>query len=516
MNVYKESDGIMLMDKIDDIKRKANEISLNKVEPTMDKMWDIIYTVIEFVIEKRRKIYGGFALNKLIGVVSSEDKFYDDANVKDWDIDFYSPTPIDDAKEIADRLFKKGFRYIMAGEAQHDETYKIFAETMDCADITYVPRNIYNTMPYKIVDRLYLTGPHFMMIDYLRIMTDPLTSYFRLDKSFPRLLLLLKYYPLPQITSSIEIEEPDSDLNVAFHTVHNYMIDRKSCVVVGMYAYNHLIKESINIKNADMKRTKKTVSEKKNKYANIDYITINYYEVITTNYKKDTKDLILKLYDVFPNGKKRITYQENYPFFQYFGYNVNIFFDGEMICQMYHYNGRCTPYLSVPALYFKNGSYDDEKGVINIGTFALLLLYNLVNIMKARTDGNHNTKNIYYTLISHMIELKNNYLEKTGKTIFDNSLFQEFVTTCMGIALTAQMEKAVRVEKKIKAGKKYSWRYNPSLDKDKEDKFRYIFKNSSGNEIKNIKNRKISLTNNIETDDDIIVDEEEDHDESKK
>ena len=510
MSLYNEKDSKLLIENVDEIIKNADELSSKIVKPTTDDLWNIIFTVRDFVKEKKRKIYGGFALNKLM----PGDKFYSDDDIKSWDIDFYSPDPIGDAKEIANRLSKKGFKFVQAREALHDETYKVFAETNDCADITYVPKNIYNKIPFTEVDGLYLTGPHFMMIDYFRVMTDPLTSYFRLEKTFTRLCLMLKYFPLPKNTSSIDIVPPDRDLDIAFRSVHEFLTDKTSTIVVGMYAYNQLILESGIVTNTKaIGRTKGNNNSKRpqNDVAKIDYVDINYYEVISTHYKRDARDLILELQNKFPSsGSTRITYRENYPFFQYLGYSVDILFDEEIICRMYNYNSRCTPYFDVPAYYFKKSGFDEMKGTIRIGTFATLMLYNLINVMRARTNNDHNTKNLYYTLISHMIELKNYYLARTKKTIMDVSLFQEFILRCVGETANVHMEKAIRMEKKMKMGKKYSWSYNPTNERDKNNDNSYVFKNSSGNAINNSKNMKIDLSANFVDEDIDNIDDEDD------
>lgn len=526
MNLYTQTDSDLLVQQVEEIVKNAEEMRSKIVRPTADDLWEIIFTVRDFVIEKKRKIYGGFALSKLIESINPTDKLYSDDDIKSWDIDFYSPDPWNDAKEISNRLYKKGFKYVQAREAQHDETYKVFAETNDCADITYVPRNIYNKIPFNEVGGLYLTGPHFMMIDYFRVLTDPLTSYFRLEKTFTRLCLMLKYFPLPKNTSSIDIVPPDRDLDIAFRTVHAFLKDRTTTIVVGMYAYNQLIRESgISDKNKLIKRPKGYAYKNQNKNQNqfnnksksgpakIDYIDVNYYEVVSINYKKDTKDLILALQNKFlSSGESRVTYKENYPFFQYLGFSTDILFDNEIVCRMYHYNSRCTPYFDVPAYYFKRSEYDDVdmKGkTIRIGTFATLMLFNLINVMRARTNSDANTKNLYYTLISHMIELKNYYFAKTNKNIFDDSLFQEFVLRCVGETTTPQMEKQIRMDKKIKAGKKYSQSYHPENERDRNNDFKLEFKNSSGNAINNPRNMKIHLTENYTSDEDVDnIDEE--------
>lgn len=517
INLYNDNDSKILEENIENIIKQAEDVGSKIVKPTALELWDIIFTVRDFVKEKRRKIYGGFALNKLIENVDARDKFYADDDIKSWDIDFYSPDPINDAREIANRLKEKGYRHIQAREAQHEETYKVFAETNDCADISYVPRNIYNKMPYTEVNGLYLTGPQFMMIDYFRVMTDPLSSFFRLEKTFTRLCLMMKHFPLPNATSSIDVIPPERDLDIAIRTVHEFLKNRTSLIVVGMYAYNHIIRESgiadtqkvlkrANNKNNNNNNNKNNYNKNNyNKKSNIDYSDINYYEVITTQYKKDARELILSLQDKFLGiGKTKITYRENYPFFQYLGYSVDIMYDNVIICRLYHYNSRCTPYFDVPALYFKDGEFDDDDGTIRIGSFATLMMYNLIDIMRARTNNDKNTMNLYYTMISHLTQMRNYYFKKTNKTLMDESLFQEFIVRCVGETTTPQMEKANRIEKKIKAGKKYSWSYNPYNERDTKSDGKYVFKNSSGNFIKNVKNMKITLT-------DLIIDEEIDN-----
>lgn len=509
MSLYTNNELELLNEHVEDIMKQADDISSRVTVPTLDQLWEIIFTVRDFVIEKKRKIYGGFALNKLIELKNPNDKFYLDDDIKSWDIDFYSPTPIDDAKEIANRLHAKGFRHIQAREALHDETYKVFAETNDCADITYVPHNIYHKIPFQEINGMYITGPQFMMIDYFRILTDPLTSYFRLEKAFNRLCLMLKYYPIKESNSHIELTPAEGDLDIAMRTIQEFLTNKESAVVVGMYAFEHLINETFNVSNKQIERQKQ--QKRFTKKSKIDYSDINYYEIISTSYQHDAKELIDMLIAKFPDGEKLVTYTENYPFFQYMGYSVDIKFNDIIICRMYHYNSRCTPYFDVQSLYFKQSTYEKLKGKVRIGTFSVQMLFNLVNIIRARVIDDRNTMNIYYTLISQMIELRNTFFAKSKKTFLNESLFQEFVLKCVGTTVTAQMEKANRIDKKMKAGKRYSWGYNPSNEKDRNNESKYVFKNSSGNPINNERNRKINLNQDYDNNQDIDdINEEED------
>jgi hypothetical protein len=490
--MYTTKDNDNLQKNLDDIKQQVDNIILTKLEPTLDKRWEIVHIVRQFVIDKKRKIYGGFALNELIKEVSPDDVFYDEKNVKCWDIDFYSPYPIIDAIELANILHEKGFKHIRAGEALHEETYKIYVETEDFVDITYVPKPIYNKIPFKPINGMRITGVHWLMIDYLRVMTDPLTSYFRIDKVFSRLCKLVTHFPLPHNTSVIEIDPPDRDLKIAFENIFEYLIDNKTCINVGMYAYNHLINESqITERKSSDKHHSRSKNGKKIETI-MNYIDINYFEIISTNYVEDVKNIILKLKQTFQNAENKITYEEYYPYFQYLGFSVIILFEGEIICKIYDYNNRCIPYKQVSALYYTNGIVIKNKGTVNIGTFGLIMLYNLVNTMYAKTYNDHKSKNLYYTLMSHMIEMRQYYFKKNNKDIFDDTLFQEFVLNCTGDTASPTRERQERIQKKKEAGKSsYTWNYYPDGNSKKDISSNYIFANSAGGPINNKRNRKI-------------------------
>ena len=258
-------------------------------------------------------------------------------------------------------------------------------------------------MPFKKIDNLHIIGPNFMMIDYFRLMSDPLTSYWRLEKTFNRFILLANLYPLPSPTTNISIQAPEKELDIAFSLVHEFLLDKQSAVVTGMYQYNYFVKES------EIYKTDK----------NIKFSDINYYEIISCNYFNDANELLDKLYDKFNLiDKNIISYEEFYPFFQYLGYSVHIYCKKELIAIIYDHNNRCSPFKKVPALYFRSNSFNDNKKHINLASYSVFMMYCLINVMKARTNYDEYTKNMYYTLIAHSINMKNFYLKTNKKCIF--------------------------------------------------------------------------------------------------
>jgi hypothetical protein len=71
---------------------------------------------------------------------------------------------------------------------------KIFVNFINYCDISYMPENIYKNCPKIDIDGYYYTHPHFMLVDAYRVYSDPMTSYFRLTKTFTRFNKLMHYY----------------------------------------------------------------------------------------------------------------------------------------------------------------------------------------------------------------------------------------------------------------------------------------------------------------------------------
>ena len=93
---------------------------------------------------------------------------------------------------ICNMLHDNGHKYIEGRPTQHSETYTIHVNLgqQPFCDIAYVPKIIYSKIPSISIGSLEFVHPAFITIDYLRIFTDPLMSYFRLEKAFYRFYLL--------------------------------------------------------------------------------------------------------------------------------------------------------------------------------------------------------------------------------------------------------------------------------------------------------------------------------------
>lgn len=489
MSLYTEYDIDLLKKKSDEIRKELDKIKEKMMEPTLEEQKEIQKIIKEYCIEKKRKLYGGFAWNLLIVQKNHTDKIYTDDKIAD--IDFYSPDPISDWYNICNLLHKKGFKYVLGEEAQHEETYSVKVNRIVFCDISYVPKNIYAKIPFFDIGGLLCINPSFATIDYFRMATDPLQSYWRFFdcsedlKGFRRFYKLQKYYPLPYNDHPLDMPEIKPTVKLALKHIFEFLIDKETIIINGFYAYNYFCNTSY-----------------------YDHIQIPFYEFISINYRDDALNLINYLKDNMPKEKDNITFDEYYPFFQFTDYSVDIYINNDIICRIYSNNKKCIPYQDVQALNFDQSKAIKIKGNIRLASYGTVLLYFLIDVMKNRVQNDKQMEKFYYQIISHCIQTRNKYFKKYGKTFLDKSIFQEFVLTCIGDSISPEKERMFLIEKRKKNKEPLVYRYDPKDEKD-PPVFKG-FKNTSGNKIKNPKNLRLSqITHDIIDDitDDIIDDD---------
>lgn len=154
----------------------------------------IIGIVESFLRKKKLICYGGTAINNIL---PKQDQFYNkDVEIPDYD--FYSANALNDAKELVDIYVKDGFEEVEAKSGQHHGTYKVFVNFIPVADITSLPKDLYNTIKkeaIKVAGILYAPPNLLRMSMYLEL-SRPAGDVSRWEKVLKRLVLLNKHYPL--------------------------------------------------------------------------------------------------------------------------------------------------------------------------------------------------------------------------------------------------------------------------------------------------------------------------------
>jgi hypothetical protein len=476
MDIINDSD-TKFKDEYPKIIKEVTKKKLEEYEPTKKEMEKVYEIILNYIKEKNRKMYGGYTLNMLLKDKDEKLAIYEEDDMPD--IDFYSTEPLIDLKTLCDKLENEGFKGVMGQEAQHPESYKIFVNQHEYCDITYMPSNIYHKVKFIKIKDYLLIHPWFMMIDYFRMFTDPIGSYFRLDKTYVRYMKLQKAYPLPLIKKPLMIDNYNNKTcDKIIELLEEFMTSRNDILVTGFYIYNYYLNKSNYIKEND----------------NYNYIRPPYLEYYSINFINDGLSIIDFINNLPDELNKNIIHKEAVPFFQFLGHCLIIYFkDGKNeIPILYLYNNykKCIPYKEVNYIKFGK-TIEEKKNKINIVGFDQNILHALIMLVKFRVDDENDLWNdILYRYINGIVLFKKNYFTKNNKDEFDNTIFQSFITNCKGYMIAPEREKRIRMEERKKQGKALVFRYEPS-NTNKFDPSKVFFSNTSGNVIRKDKLLKV-------------------------
>lgn len=153
-----------------------------------------VRVVESFLRRKKRLCYGGTAVNNILPTSS---QFYDRARELP-DYDFYSPNALEDAKELADTFYRRGFQEVEAKAGFHKGTYKVFVNFVAIADITHMDLSLYRRLKR---DSILRAGISYVPVDFLRMamyleLSRPMGDVSRWEKVYRRLRLLNRHFPL--------------------------------------------------------------------------------------------------------------------------------------------------------------------------------------------------------------------------------------------------------------------------------------------------------------------------------
>ena len=154
---FKERELVILRETIDKIDEEKGRQLVET--PSVKRMVEILE---RFLRNKKLICYGGTAINNIL---PEADQFYD-RRLQIPDYDFFSKTPVDDAKELADIYAKEGFDNVEAKAGVHYGTYKVFVDFIPIADITLLDKRLFNNL-FK--DSIRVNGIYYTPPNYLRM-----------------------------------------------------------------------------------------------------------------------------------------------------------------------------------------------------------------------------------------------------------------------------------------------------------------------------------------------------------
>lgn len=463
--LYSSKNITALENNIDKIYDNSVKATYDILEPKQLEYFQVKDIIRTFIKNNKRVVYGGTAYYEIIKNNKKIENIY-----KPWeryDIEFYSPTPIKDMINLCNILYKEKFNYVVGRQSQHHETYTIFVNFVQYCDITYMPKIIYDNIDHILIDDIAYIHPNLILIDIFRIYTDPLTSYWRLNKVVKRMKLLLSSYKY-DFSKTSSLIYTNKQFKLINYIIDNIPIDKY--IMTGQMAY--LLYTS----------TKQQ----------IDVSLLDQLEIITDNVDNlviKIKELILQfLYnnDKFINFDKYFTIKYYSKFFQYWDKRVIIYFDttrhysqltnlypskhNAPIVTIIGSNNRCLPYIK----------YTLYNRIFNISSYILTFNYFLIGFYYEKI---HNL-GFYFKdkdIINSLLTSRNFYLKKKKKTILDNTIYKEFIIDCIGETTDFTREYFLRISKNKIKGIQSIINYDPS----KRTHIEESYDQADGLEIKN-------------------------------
>ena len=159
-----------------------------------DEIQNIIRIVENFLRNQKLICYGGTAINNIL---PDEDKFYNmDIEIPDYD--FFSYRALDDAKKLADIYAKNGYVDVEAKAGVHHGTYKVFVNFIPVADITQIPKELFNAIKQEAlsVNGILYSPPNYLRMAMYLELSRPQGDVSRWEKVLKRLTLLNRNFPM--------------------------------------------------------------------------------------------------------------------------------------------------------------------------------------------------------------------------------------------------------------------------------------------------------------------------------
>ena len=222
---FEDCELAILRQAVDTAEEKQGKLVANSPE-----IKRIIGIVENFIRKKQLICYGGTAINNIL---PKQDQFYNkDVEIPDYD--FYSWNALSNAKELVDIFIQEGFVEVESKSGQHHGTYKVYVNFIPVADISYIPKELFNAIKkeaIRVAGILYAPPNLLRMGMYLEL-SRPDGDVSRWEKVLKRLTLLNTHYPLSaQECSHIDFQrkmttENESKTDEIYETVKNTLMDQ--------------------------------------------------------------------------------------------------------------------------------------------------------------------------------------------------------------------------------------------------------------------------------------------------
>lgn len=168
--------------------------------PDVDKLKLALKFVQKYIIKTNSILVGGMSLDSALQLKGS--KIYD-PEITIPDYDFIHPDSVNISYDLV-KIFKKMFidTNIDVVRAIHTTTMRVRLNLVVVADISYMPKEIFNNIQTLEFKGMRIIHPSYTMMDQLDSLSRPYINppreviNHRWEKDWTRLQLISKYYPL--------------------------------------------------------------------------------------------------------------------------------------------------------------------------------------------------------------------------------------------------------------------------------------------------------------------------------
>ena len=415
------------------ILRHAIEIqeSNKKIDQITEEVNTIISILKNFMVEKKVICYGGTAINNIL---PKEAQFYTENEIPDYD--FFSKTPLNDAKLLANLYYKKGFKEVEAKAGSHTGTFKVFVNFIPIADITYLEKPLFDSI---FSDTIVIEGIHYAPPNYLRMsmfleLSRPKGQIDRWEKVFNRLKLLNEYFPFSPNESCFKQKPPLQEIKEKVFVDLFHLLLTYNVVFVGGFAF----------------RLCKDQSQKS------EFKTMKYplFDVLSDEYEKISVFIVR----LFKEKNIEATTIKNKCVGEIIPEHIDILVNGQAIVSIYNPIA-CYSYneivLNQKDLWFKDDSIVNQP--IKIATTHTILSFYLA-FLYTSSDKNIPADKYNKDRILCMSEVL--YTIQQKRATQQNGIFKQFSLDCYGKQKTQidlRMERTEKRKELKKGTKEYDW-----------------------------------------------------------
>lgn len=457
----------------DTIEEKENDLLQKAIDKSEKKMGyemvqsetnKAIFNIIEdFIKQKKLICYGGTAINNIL---PKKAQFYN-KNFEVPDYDVFSKNALQDAKELVDLFFKKGYESTEVRSAIVIGTYKIYVNFVAVVDVTQIDPKLYDIFKKNGIKKegILYSPVNFLRMEMYKELSHPQGEISRWEKVLKRLALLNKYYPIHN-DKCYEVNfmrdfKGKQQLGEDIYDIIKKILIEHGVVFFGGYASN--------LYSRYMPLAEKKVLKH-----------IPDFDVLSTDAKQTAEDVKKEL---IKHGFHNIKINKKDALWKIIPVHYEIVLESDIVCVIYE-TIACHSYNTIKE--------DNET----IKVASIETMFNFLFAFLFKDDK-------YYDHIRIMCMAEFLFQVQQKNRLKQKGLLKRFSTNCYGTQITPEKLREIKSEKFIelqdkkgsKEYEKYFIRYNPLelLERKKIEtkrRKRMELKNSDKNSDKNKKHKK--------------------------